>query len=256
MARLIQAPKPTPWTLSPQMTQQPSLWRGVVACWPFWEGGGKYARDISGNGNHLELRGDAAWEQGPTGSRVALDGTGSYLKVASPKGIPKGNAGDSIYFVAVMTFNLAGTPNAGAQNAIMQYHDGNDGYVVRLEQTDGIIWRTEGGNSANQGPIPKQQQVSIVGRWDQNSGLEHEFFVNGTNIGGAVNRDTSNFSSAPFYLGVGDSKGVDPGSGDNTLDGSFDFFAIINQSLEADVQQNLSCTIAADPFAMLRPVEF
>jgi hypothetical protein len=49
--------KPQAWTLSPQMTAAPELWRGCILMLPFWEGASNVARDASGYGRDGTISG-------------------------------------------------------------------------------------------------------------------------------------------------------------------------------------------------------
>ncbi|MCK5850614.1 MAG: trypsin-like peptidase domain-containing protein [Kiritimatiellae bacterium] len=56
-----------------------SLSRGLVAYWRFVEGKGKVARDFSGKGNHIELKGNPRWVLGALDTALELDGRDDCL---------------------------------------------------------------------------------------------------------------------------------------------------------------------------------
>ena len=59
----------------------------LVGSWPLNEGAGSDAEDLSGNGNHLTLRGsmtDSDWIASISGQGLDLDGSDDYLDKASP----------------------------------------------------------------------------------------------------------------------------------------------------------------------------
>ena len=55
---------------------------GLVAYWPFDEGKGKEAIDITGNGHDGEFVGSPKWVDGKFGTALEFDGAGSHVAVA------------------------------------------------------------------------------------------------------------------------------------------------------------------------------
>lgn len=76
------AAKPQRWW--PGINHQHPLARGLVGCWPFWEGGGNKLYDISGKGNHGTLTGMdpvTDWVATPYGGGVNFDGTDDHVQL-------------------------------------------------------------------------------------------------------------------------------------------------------------------------------
>ncbi len=55
---------------------------GLVAYWPFDEGKGKEATDVSGNGHDGEFNGDPKWVDGKFGTALEFDGADDHVIVA------------------------------------------------------------------------------------------------------------------------------------------------------------------------------
>ncbi|MEA9984647.1 LamG-like jellyroll fold domain-containing protein [Subtercola sp. RTI3] len=54
------------------------------ASWPFDEGSGTAAADVTGNGHDLTLQGGAGWSEGHSGSAVQLSGAGQFASASAP----------------------------------------------------------------------------------------------------------------------------------------------------------------------------
>jgi hypothetical protein len=66
-----------------QLNRSNRLARGLVGCWLFNENTGGKVLDLSGNGNHGTLQGDAHFVPGKYGSCLDFDGNGDYVKADS-----------------------------------------------------------------------------------------------------------------------------------------------------------------------------
>ncbi|MDE0085018.1 MAG: LamG domain-containing protein [Candidatus Poribacteria bacterium] len=55
---------------------------GLVAYWPFNEGAGKTAVDVTGNGHDGKFEGAPKWVDGKFGTALEFDGAGDYVAVA------------------------------------------------------------------------------------------------------------------------------------------------------------------------------
>ena len=84
----------------------------LVGYWPFDEGSGKTANDISGNGHDGELIDDPQWVQGKFDSALDFGGTGSYVLVPDDDGL---DLSDEVTITAWFNLNEA---IAGARRMI------------------------------------------------------------------------------------------------------------------------------------------
>jgi len=64
-------------TLGQTVWAQPD---GLVAYWPFDEGAGTTAADMSGNGNDGVVEGGATWIEGPLGAALQFNGSDAYVR--------------------------------------------------------------------------------------------------------------------------------------------------------------------------------
>jgi len=76
----------------------------LVGYWPFDEGSGKEARDVSGNGHDGELISDPQWVQGKFGTALDFGGTGSYVSVPDDDAL---DLTDAVTFMAWFNLNEA-----------------------------------------------------------------------------------------------------------------------------------------------------
>lgn len=64
---------------------------GLIGWWKFDETQGKTAKDSSGGNHNGTLVGNAKWAHGRTGGAVALDGAGSYVRIADKSAFDMGD---------------------------------------------------------------------------------------------------------------------------------------------------------------------
>jgi len=81
------------WTTKPpvgtRLDRAHPLNRGLVAYWPFWEGGGSVVRDIAGQSMVGTLTNGPVWTGGQFGQALSFDGSDDFVNV--------GNTSSSLY---------------------------------------------------------------------------------------------------------------------------------------------------------------
>ena len=65
--------KPDAWTLSPQLTAAPEMWRGCIACWPMWDGSGEQVMDVvSRRDGTFQNASALGWSLGSEGKNLSF----------------------------------------------------------------------------------------------------------------------------------------------------------------------------------------
>ena len=106
---------------------------GLMAYWPFDEGSGTTAADMSGNGNDGTLNGDAQWVEGMLGGAIQFSGSnGSY--VSAPH-IPI----DSRTFTVALWANAS--LSSGEQVVFAQHQSGSQNLSLHYRITGGGVVR-------------------------------------------------------------------------------------------------------------------
>lgn len=74
--------KPSRWNVDPGLIapKWQWAWRGLVAHYIMWEGGGRTLFDVSGNGNHGTFINDTSWVAADRGLAISLDGVNDYVE--------------------------------------------------------------------------------------------------------------------------------------------------------------------------------
>lgn len=251
---VISATKPDAWTLSPQMTAAPNLWRGCRGLVPLWENSGVPYEIINGK------------------PREAVDAGGSVEWLVSSEGVARNYISDIVRedlevdstgikrwpFVGPLTYAaMAEVENTGGSQTLFGVSD-DDGVSIycqlAVKGSGGVprmVNRTGAFQSAD-------GTTNVVG-----DGLAHVFV-------GTLNNDASR-SLEIFLDGVsegtdtsdGDVSGTDRasigsisrnGANDNTdaFKGKLYWVAAWDRILSSSEIQSLS----DDPFIMLRPAGF
>ena len=226
--------KPAPWTLSPQLTDAPELWRGCFFCVPMWEGTGR-PRDLFGH----EIVGEASssvvpWVIGQGGLAT------NYQQITSPSS--NLNTPDAPEFSLLksgvqatwlMTFLTRNNSDTwilfGKRNEWALQSFGSD---IRLA--------TFGGNSGSGDTISKNFVYTIV--IVNTAGVGGKIYLNGSLYKSFSNSDTSSDDTDPVRIGAFNAN-------DFLFDGEVYQCSLWNRRLNDDVAQRLS----ADPYAMIRP---
>ncbi|MHC4702256.1 MAG: LamG domain-containing protein, partial [Planctomycetota bacterium] len=110
----------------------------LIGWWKFDEGMGKVAVDMSGHGNHGELRGDPQWVSGLDGGALDFDGSGDFVftgKNAADLGIEGAKPKSVAAWVYTRGFNNGGIFDLGARS------DGQDFCLRTMASVSD--WRTQ-----------------------------------------------------------------------------------------------------------------
>jgi hypothetical protein len=130
---------------------------GPVAHWPFDEARGAVANDISGNGNHGTVFGNATWVRGVAGSAIHLDGIDDYINCGNSAVLnPEMELSISVWFRGTQSFSGSGNDPIVDKGYLFheppyyQYHLGISGNLYP-SFPGSIGFTTSGGAGAGSG---------------------------------------------------------------------------------------------------------
>jgi hypothetical protein len=240
----LSSTKPQAWTLSPQMTAAPELWRGCVRMlawslthdiargdfWTIVDTTSEVETGLSDMGRVFEFR--------PTSAD-----SGGALSVSTVGSVDLGAGPWSIWGISRVRV-LPSSRSSPKDSNVISWHVG----------------------TADENNAPYYNDDDSMSLWDNGSRVEmlssitagtwynHVVTYDGTNtlayVDGEekVNTTSLNFDSlsSDFYIGR---RG---GSGDRYFDGDLAIFGLFNRVLTANEAERLN----TDPFAMLRPAGF
>jgi hypothetical protein len=203
---------------------------GVVGMWLLNEGQGKEVKDISGNENHGELRGNAKWaKSGKFGGALELDGSSSFEVLDS----------SSLHITDKITLMAWVFPKVTGWGGIISKGDdvaNHDDYALwynsgKIQMT--FNWPEEGvgagGPNVGNTAFPLNEWAHFAGTWDGN---QIKVYINGKLDGTFDHPNPIKATNANFYVGV------DPGGGDEFFNGVVDEVAVFHKSLsEKEINQ-------------------
>ena len=226
--------KPQMWW--PGINRQHPLARGLVGCWPLWEGAGSRVMDVSGHGQHGALinmePGD--WTAGPVGHRLLFGGTNEYVAV------PGADCGFNV--TNQITVAILGKFGGNEQVFFELSRDGNlNTGAVLFQEGGNLSWRVMTVGPTNNVVVALTPKYAVhVATYGQGQYLYRDGALVVSNVANTGNfRDTlvggmqlaSHFGG--FYL----------------LVGPIDFAAVWNRYFASSEVAQLSAAL----FAMLRP---
>jgi hypothetical protein len=242
--------KPDAWTLSPQMTAAPGLWRDYEIVVPFWEPnlpsnalspGGQFLLEVESGSPEMSLTTEGR-------SLVLPSVSISNTAIESPDGAaPDLSSSESYVLTLYMTIGDASVAGSGFNHRWeWEDVDTNEGFSGAVD-TDGTFFIfTSGENTQGVGSIPidDDQPHLIVVEWDQPNGTMTQF-IDGLQDYSVSYSDTSSGTNMRLVFGLHSSNG-----GGDLARTRYHFFSIRKGRV------NPSSTLLNDPFAMLRPAGF
>jgi hypothetical protein len=164
----------------------------LVAWWPFDEGAGTAANDLSGNTNHGALQNGVTWiSEGKFGSALAFDGLDDYVRVMDDPSLHLQNEvtveawirGNGSGFTGVKRTgdNVGSLPQLQVAGDTIHYvfTDGNQVWTARMN-TDGSGWSATQRTSGAGGKLHGQFEVTkdtIWYVWRQQVGSYWQHFL-------------------------------------------------------------------------------
>jgi len=191
-------------TRTVQINRSHSLARGLVGCWLFNEGSGNKVFDLSGNSNHGTLSGSPAWIGTNYGHGLEFSGqeSGEYIDVGDIDGASGASIGDELTILMWINPATLGSTGNTNGNALISKDDGttNREWLWQIEGTDGLYFRTIGGNNGGTSVYP------IVGIWQQiavvwHVGTKIVTYMNGKEIDDTDETDTSPNTTQAVKIG-------------------------------------------------------
>lgn len=245
MVGIITGTKPTPWTLSPQMTAAPELWRDLVVLYPFWEYGSGQVRDLNWGRNHGTLTNmtpSMAWTRNRLGAALATDGNDDEVLIpgAPPLSQPAEN---NALTISVWIRNKS--PGTGGKY-ILQYRSnewniiyGFNGNEYETFWSGGDIRHTIKSISNTDTDLHHLLVTYDVAKTDFRA------YWDGVETLNITESTALNSQSGPS-LSIGSS------NGGGFFEGEFSSISVWSRSMTKSEAQLLY----RNPFAMLHPVEF
>ena len=241
--------KPDAWTLSPQLTAAPELWRGCVIACPFWEASGT-PRNIL-NPKVVGTVGSPSIQLGGSGREVSFDDASYYEHGYTFPEVGLGNWNEitiASRFINPISFSekdaLIGDRNLSS----------NNGWVVGVMEgsgNDGRLYVTFSGvaryDTSTRVPGIRATKKSIV--WRAVNGVSFDSFVEGE-LFESINIGTLKPSGLSQNVLIGALN--DSGSGSRESQGLHEYLFVWNRALT----DNEIKALHEDPFAMLRPAGF
>ncbi len=162
------------------------LCRGLVGFWPFWEGAGEYANDISGFNNraqlfNLPIPGNgtlAGWTTSKYGPSLAFDSAAanqySYVSPAPAIALLTGNMSVSATFLLRATGSSCVITGV-AKNSLLgdSWEMGYTGTVIRF------IWNTLGGGNAAFTPSANVWYDVVFTRFGVSGSWDYKIYADG-----------------------------------------------------------------------------
>ncbi|MHC4116094.1 MAG: LamG-like jellyroll fold domain-containing protein [Planctomycetota bacterium] len=209
----------------------------LIGWWKFDEGAGTVALDMSGHGNHGELRGDPEWIEGQDGGALDFDGIGDFVftgKSASDLGIEADKPKSVAAWVYTRSFNSGGIFDVGARSG---------GQDFCLRTLGGVNdWRTQYWGGANDHDFTLTSQNVWVHFTLVYSGTQSTVYANGASVSSeprTLNTSTAN----PFQIAC-------YGWQANYFDGIIDDVRLYNKALTVEEITQImrgDTTLAGDP---------
>lgn len=227
--------KPQMWW--PGINRKHSLARGLVACWPFWEGAGGQVKDVVNDNSGVLTNMDPAsdWIGSPFGYALDFDGDNDEIQIASTPSIEIGDgdftASAWVYITTLITWTTIFSKDPG----------GNVREYALFIDVAGDAWAAGGGDTG--ASISMSPKVT-AGTWHLltlvGSPSLLEVYLDGSLAGFHTTRGT-NTTTAILRLGNDVTDTFE-------LLGYFGQMLLYNRTLDVDENRKLY----TDPFAMLR----
>ena len=196
--------KPQMWW--PGIDREHPLARGLVGCWPLWEGGGLSIHDVTGHGHTGTCTGFGnPWAGSPYGHVIEHTSNDEFIGCGTGRLTPASD------FTASILFRV---PSVAVYNRLLSRHGtpGNYGWSLKSNDgaqldigasTDGAAWAYSpvGAIVANRWHVATARFDIVAGRFNA--------YVDGV-YGGGINVATINVSSEEFRIGIdpfGDTEG-------------------------------------------------
>ena len=229
--------KPDAWTLSPQLTVAPELWRGLWHLFAFYPGALGYdhvTRKMFPTNGGLSIRSTSE------GLAANFDGTGTNVKLGNPDGITNGSQISVFAYLIPDVFGNDGSIFRSAGNVDSAFDlDFNNGSELRWFTND-IIGARNSTLAKDLSAFSTGVPVA-VGATLGDSG--NKLYINGR-VEDSSPDTTRNTATDPIYIGS-------EGTADY-LDGAVLILAVWDYDLRpADMLKLFN-----DPFLMLRPAGF
>jgi len=211
------------------------LEESLVAYWPFDEGDGDDARDMSGNGNDGYLFNQASWTDGRFGAALSLDGGGGCVRVNNSKSqeittavtieawIFPNEIDHSANIVDKLFYPPTYTTERGFKLFLMDDEEGlRQGLSFRVARTVTEVFQADSHDFAI--TLGEWQHVAV----SYDSTVGGNLYVNGENVGRFD--DTLEMGINTYQLNIG---------GRNDFDGYLDEVAIFNRALtSSEIQRH------------------
>jgi hypothetical protein len=219
----------------------------AVALWLFDEGEGKTIKDLSGNGNEGEFKGEPEWVDGKFGKALKFDGADDYIVVPDSDSLDVN--GDQITIVAW----IKGSGWPAANHIVRKLHDQAQGhiYVLRVQpETIRVYIATDikpspGYQVDGTTPLNTDKWYHVALVYD---GGEIRIYLNGELDGSLTASGNIETSDAELRIGRGDPAGY--------FAGVIDEVAIFNVALDEEeikeiMENGLKTSLKVDPVGRL-----
>lgn len=241
----LSSTKPQAWTLSPQMTAAPELWRDCLICAPFWESSGT-PQNIVGSEFASDFL-NAGWGIGSDGVELDLSADASGITFPLTADLPA-SSGVTIHFLHVFV-NISSPGNYARWidtpgEALSMFQDGAQSTTEREGE---IRFQRDGQFLADEGVfVDKLVPSSVTGTHPGGTGTARMYVDGEQRISKSWQATTDHSQGDKIWIGRENDDSTDD------VKMHLRFFALWRRELSpSDID-----LLARDPFAMLRPAGF
>lgn len=258
---MISSTKPQAWTLSPQMTAAPELWRDVLGAFPLWS---LTEQNLAIPSTKLAIQGSSVTLDpglsGMSGNNFTNKGylyvdDAGFCDIASPPG-PMELDRDNFRVSVLAALNVGSIDDSFecvlTKGRTVGFPDLTAPFsIVSSSSTSELGWEVNDGSNRSLLPVSKSanEEMTVVGTFD---GTNQKVFKNGKEEGSATPSWDGSANTSPNgdRFAIGD----DPMRDDIRMNwsGRIYFVVIWRRALT----QEEALFLSADPFAMLRPAGF
>lgn len=188
-----------------------------VLAMPMWEGAGNRAMDLSGHGNHGDLKGATARK----GEWLDFNGTTDYVEIPHSDSIDPEYISVSAWFISDRHLSYQGLIRKGNNSGVESY-----GFIMGYPTTDDIRFSIHDGIWRHGGPVVLiiGKLYHVVGTYD---GSHVRLYLNGVEVGTPL-AHSGTIGGSTDILNI-----ARRSSGDRYFQGTLKNIAIFNKALSA-----------------------